>query len=46
MVTGIRRSGKSTLLKQIIQLLENRNVKREQIIHINMELMEFDHLKT
>lgn len=44
-ITGIRRSGKSTLLKQIIQLLENRNVKREQIIHINMELMEFDHLE-
>lgn len=44
-ITGIRRCGKSTLLKQIIQLLENRNVKREQIIHINMELMEFDHLK-
>lgn len=44
-VTGIRRCGKSTLLKQMIQLLENRNVAPEQIIHINMELMEFDHLK-
>jgi len=44
-ITGIRRCGKSTLLKQIIQLLENRNVANEQIIHINMELMEFDGLK-
>ena len=25
-ITGIRRCGKSTLLKQIIQLIENRNV--------------------
>ena len=44
-ITGIRRCGKSTLLKQIIQLIENRNVAIEQIIHINMELMEFDGLK-
>ncbi|MDB0011363.1 ATP-binding protein [Crocinitomicaceae bacterium] len=44
-ITGIRRCGKSTLLKQIIQLLKNRNVTSEQIIHINMELMEFDSLK-
>jgi predicted AAA+ superfamily ATPase len=44
-ITGVRRCGKSTLLKQIIQLIENRNVAIEQIIHINMELMEFDGLK-
>lgn len=44
-ITGVRRCGKSTLLKQIIQLVENRNVAIEQIIHINMELMEFDGLK-
>ena len=44
-ITGISRCGKSTLLKQIIQLLKNRNVTSEQIIHINMELMEFDSLK-
>jgi predicted AAA+ superfamily ATPase len=44
-ITGIRRCGKSTLLKQIIQLVENRNIAIEQIIHINMELMEFDGLK-
>jgi predicted AAA+ superfamily ATPase len=44
-ITGIRRSGKSTLLKHIVQVLESRNVKPDQIILINMELMEFDHLK-
>lgn len=44
-ITGIRRSGKSTLLKQIVQVLENSKVSPEQIILINMELMEFDHLR-
>jgi predicted AAA+ superfamily ATPase len=44
-ITGIRRCGKSTLLRQIVQKLENKNVSTEQIILINMELMEFDHLK-
>jgi len=44
-ITGIRRCGKSTLLKQIIRLVENRNVAIEQIIPINMELMEFDGIK-
>jgi predicted AAA+ superfamily ATPase len=44
-ITGIRRCGKSTLLRQIVQKLENKNVSPEQIILINMELMEFDHLK-
>ncbi len=44
-ITGIRRCGKSTLLKQIVGILEKRNVRPEQIIVINMELMEFDGLK-
>lgn len=44
-ITGIRRCGKSTLLKQIVQVLENRNVSPDQIILINMELMEFERLK-
>jgi predicted AAA+ superfamily ATPase len=44
-ITGIRRSGKSTLLKQLVKLLEKRNVRPDQIVLINMELMEFDQLK-
>jgi predicted AAA+ superfamily ATPase len=44
-ITGIRRCGKSTLLQQIVRVLEKRNVRPEQIIFINMELMEFDGLK-
>ncbi len=44
-ITGIRRSGKSTLLKQIVQVLEHSKVNPDQIILINMELMEFDQLR-
>jgi uncharacterized protein len=44
-ITGIRRCGKSTLLKQVVQLLREKNVAIGQIIQINMELMEFDGLK-
>lgn len=44
-ITGIRRCGKSTLLKQIAQLIQKDGVSKEQIIHINMELMEFDAIK-
>lgn len=44
-ITGIRRCGKSTLLKQLVRILEKREVRPEQIIWINMELMEFDGLK-
>ena len=44
-ITGIRRCGKSTLLKQIGQLLEKKGVSPDAIIQINMELMEFDHIK-
>jgi uncharacterized protein len=43
--SGIRRSGKSVLLKQVIHLLKERGISSSQIIHINMELMEFDEIK-
>ena len=33
-ITGIRRCGKSTLLKQIVQVLENRNANHDQIISL------------
>ena len=36
-ITGIRRSGKSTLLKQIIEELKNNGVNQERIIYINFE---------
>lgn len=45
-ITGVRRSGKSTFLQQIINMLENSKVKTGEIIYINKELIEFDHIKT
>ncbi|MDD4236692.1 MAG: ATP-binding protein [Bacteroidales bacterium] len=45
-ITGIRRCGKSTFLKQIINYLINNGVGKDQIISINKELFEFDSIKT
>ena len=39
-ITGIRRSGKSTLLKQITAYLHQQKINPENIVSINMELME------
>lgn len=36
-LTGIRRSGKSVMLKLIMEELKNRGVKNEQLININFE---------
>ena len=43
-VTGIRRCGKSTLLKQYQQELFNNGVLPEQIISVNFEELEYEHL--
>lgn len=43
-ITGIRRCGKSTLLRQFIDALTNSGVKAEQIIHINFEDLKFENL--
>ena len=40
-ITGIRRSGKSTILKQIIEELKYSGIKEENIILINFELKEY-----
>ena len=45
-ITGVRRSGKSTFLKQIIDILEDGKVDVNRIIYINKELIEFDNIKT
>lgn len=42
-LTGVRRSGKSTILKMIIDKLKNeRNIKEEQIVSFRYDSMEFD----
>ena len=43
-VTGIRRCGKSTLLKQFQDLLLEDGVSREQIISINFEDLDYEDL--
>ena len=44
-ITGIRRSGKSTLLKQIIDELKDKGVNQERIIYINFEDIEMSFIK-
>ncbi len=42
-ITGLRRSGKSTLLKQIQRILYKKNIDPEQIIYYNLEDMANRH---
>lgn len=44
-LTGIRRSGKSTLLKLLKEELLKTGVKEENIVFINLESLEFDFIK-
>ena len=43
-VTGIRRCGKSTLMQQFQAYLKESGVSEEQIISINFEELEYEHL--
>ena len=43
---GLRRSGKSTILKQIIDSLINDGVPKENIVWINFELSDYFELNT
>ena len=45
-VTGIRRCGKSTLLKMFQSYLSLEGILDEQIISINFENMDYSHLRT
>lgn len=44
-ITGIRRSGKSTLLTQFQELLLGEGVDREQIICVSFDDLEFDDIR-
>ena len=44
-ITGIRRCGKSVLLKQIIDELLQKNIAKDHIIYINFEDVEYANLK-
>ena len=43
-ITGLRRSGKSTLLALFINHLKNNGISENRIIHINLEHLENEHL--
>lgn len=44
-ITGIRRCGKSILMKQYQELLISENVGKDQIIYVNFESLQYDELK-
>lgn len=44
-ITGIRRCGKSVLLKQIIDELLQKNIAKDHIIYINFEDVDYANLK-
>lgn len=45
-LTGIRRSGKSTILKLLINEIKKNGVKNEQIIYVNFESFAFSSIKS
>jgi len=44
-ITGVRRCGKSTLLAQYMDYLRSTGVEDEQIISVNLEDVDFEHLQ-
>ena len=44
-LVGIRRAGKSSILKQLKDILLSRGVKEDQIISINFEALEFSKIR-
>lgn len=44
-IYGLRRSGKSVILTQIIDELRNKGIKEEQIIYINFESLDYSFIK-
>lgn len=45
-LSGMRRSGKSCLMKLLIEKLKKDKIPKKNIIYINKELLEFDDIKT
>ena len=43
-LVGIRRCGKSVILRQIIDELKEKGIKEDHIIYINFEFIEFEEL--
>lgn len=45
-LSGVRRCGKSTILKMIVEELKKRGVSEERILHYNFDSMQHDEIKT
>lgn len=44
-ITGIRRCGKSTFMKILIDYLEKEGVNKGNIMYVNMDSLEFEHIR-
>ena len=44
-IYGLRRSGKSVILTQIIDELKDKNISDDHIIYINFESLEYSFIK-
>ncbi|MEW6078920.1 MAG: AAA family ATPase [Thermodesulfobacteriota bacterium] len=45
-ITGMRRVGKSCLLREIIDLLREDGVAAGNTLYVNMESLDFEHVRT
>lgn len=45
-LTGIRRCGKSTILKMLIEELKKRGIRDNQILHYSFDSLEYEDIKT
>ena len=45
-ITGIRRCGKSSFMKSIINYLEESGISQKDIIYVNLEERGYRHIKT
>ncbi len=45
-LTGVRRSGKSTILKMLMEELSQRGIAKERILHYNFDSLEHEDIKT
>ena len=45
-IYGMRRSGKSVILTQIMDELKAKNINQNNIIYINFESLKYDFIKT
>lgn len=45
-LTGIRRCGKSTILKMLIDEMKRQGIRNEQILHYSFDSLEYEDIKT